>query len=238
MCVFSVTLQQDSAYEWIKLNKYLTQPIWWLMKLLRRDIIGGGSVICSLDAAAADDDDAVDLVIWTHLCQLSAWLPFPTLLTVWREVKGNYVKMKYDVSLFWCLLHISQENGTCTHICAKRICCMSYSALGTLAVQVCLCYCVILVTFVTLFSSGVCVCHVWLKLTSLRWLVHPSTASPTPLSLSSLYPSTSPPLFYSIPILFPPGSAGQYTQGPTLPFWLPRVVFPWKQCQSWLGEYR
>lgn len=98
-----------------------------------------------------------------------------------------------------------------------------------LPVQVYLCKYVILVAFVTLFSWGVCVSGL-IK-------VNPCEAAGAPLlCLSFCSPSTLPSLYHSIPGLLPPGSLtaqeNMLPQGLTLPFWLPRVPFPWKQCQS------
>lgn len=88
---------------------------------------------------------------------------------------------------------------------------------------------VTLVAFVTLFSWGVRVpCLI---------KVNPSEAAGAP-SYESPFPSlsTPPPFYHSLPVLLPPGTLtaqeNMFPQGPTLPFWLPRVAFPWKQCQS------
>ena len=102
--LFEYSVVVYSAYEWIKLNKYLTQPVWWLMKLLMCDIIGGDSVIWSLD-----DDDAVGLAMGSHLylSRLHQWLFCPICRR--SERKKMILKMKYDVSFFLYLLRISQR---------------------------------------------------------------------------------------------------------------------------------
>lgn len=74
--------------------------------------------------------------------------------------------------------------STRTYICMLYVCHMPFMNTGSVwRLSLCKCICVSMWFWLhlSLFFPGVCVCQVWLKLTPVRRLVHPSSVSPSAL---------------------------------------------------------
>lgn len=144
------------------------------------------------------------------------WLAFPATLSKRKGCENELWR-----AAFLCLLLI-----LCTYTFTQ----CAFSMCDTLSVIVYMLVCNSSYICHYYFPLHVRVCHVWLKLTPWScWC----TPFPLPIStIQSLHPCS----------LLPPGTLTAWKnmlpQGPTRLFWLPRVAFPWKQCQSWLGECR
>lgn len=193
----------------------------WMMMWLSWDRIGGESeLVCGWCGEPGYRKET--------LCQLFALVAFLSLAqsgVKWKISKG----LKTECVIFFAFpAHFHKwSSDTCVqktymHTCMHMFAHSVYSMRTNL--------------HLSLFFPGVCMCHVWLKLAPVKQLVHPLMNPPVPPL------STPPPFYHSIPVLLPPGTLtaqeNMFPQGPTLPFWLPRVAFPWKQCQSWLGGCR